>query len=178
MPNLLNIARNTYYYRQKNDQDENTNTEDQLYSGHPAYEKDDNLVPEEKVIQLVKNYCDEFPHLGFIIVTDYLNYTENLKVNHKRIYRIMKVLDHLQDKIVPKPNEYQLRQKHKFTGPNQLWEMDIVQMYIDNSGQWVYMFDIFDVFTREIVEHHKGLRCRTKEVLKALLKALDEAVEN
>ena len=170
----FNIARSTYYYRQNNDQDENNNTEDQLYSGHPAYDKDGNLVPEEKVVQLVKDYCDESPHLGYRMVTDYLNYTENLKVNHKRIYRIMKVLDLLQDKIVPKPKEYQLRQKHELTGPNQLWEMDMVQMYIDNSGQWVYMFDIIDVFTREIVGHHEGLRCRTKEALKAL----DEAVAN
>ena len=130
-------------------------------------------MSEEDVVQLVKDYCDESPHLGYRMVTDYLNYTENLKVNHKRIYRIMKVLDLLQDKIVPKPKEYQLRQKHELTGPNQLWEMDMVQMYIDNSGQWVYMFDIIDVFTREIVGHHEGLRCRTKEALKAL----NEAVE-
>jgi putative transposase len=130
----FNIAKSTYYYRQNKDQNENTNIEDQLYSGHPAYDKDGNLVPEEDVIQLVKDYCDESPHLGYRMVTDYLNYTENLKVNHKRIYRIMKVLDLLQDKIVPKPKEYQLRQKHELTGPEQLWEMDMVQMHIDNSG--------------------------------------------
>jgi putative transposase len=34
--------------------------------------------------------------------------------------------------------------------------------------------DIIDVFTREIVGHHEGLRCRTKEALKAL----DEAAKN
>jgi len=50
----------------------------------------------------------------------------------------------------------------------------MIQMYIDNSGQWVYMFDIIDVFTREIVGYHEGLRCRTKEALKAL----DEATKN
>ena len=58
----------------------------------------------------------------------------------------MKVLDLLQDKIVPKPKEYQLKQKHELTEPDQFWEMAMVQMYIDNSGQWVYMFDIIDVF--------------------------------
>jgi len=36
------------------------------------------------------------------------------------------------------------------------------------------MFDIIDVFSREIVGHHEGLRGRTKEALKAL----NEAVEN
>jgi len=81
----FNIPRSTYYYRQNNDQDEDENTEDQLYSGHPAYDKDGNLVPKEDVVQMFKDYCEESPHLGYRIVTDYLNYTENLKVNHKRI---------------------------------------------------------------------------------------------
>ncbi len=36
------------------------------------------------------------------------------------------------------------------------------------------MFDIIDVYTREIVGHYEGLRCRTKKALKAL----DEAAEN
>ena len=44
----------------------------------------------------------------------------------------------------------------------------MVQMYIDNSDQWV----ICDVFTREIIGHNEGLRCRTKEVIKAF----DQAV--
>jgi putative transposase len=100
------------------DQDENTNTEDQLYTVLPAYNKDCNLVPEEDVVQLVKDYCDESPPLGYRIVTDHLKYSENPKVNHKQIYRIMKVLDLLQDKILPKPKEYQLRQKHELTGPD------------------------------------------------------------
>jgi putative transposase len=47
-------------------------------------------------------------------------------------------------------------------------------MYIDNSGQWVYIcLLIIDLFTREIVGHHEGLRGRTKEVRKVL----DEVVE-
>jgi putative transposase len=108
------------------------------------------------------------------MLTDYLNYTENLKVNYKQIYRIIKALDLLQDEIASKPKEYQLKQKHELTGTNQLWEMDMVQMYIDNRGQWVYMFDITDLFTKKIAGHHEGLRCLTKEALKAF----GEAVEN
>ena len=84
----------------------------------------------------------------------------------------MKVLGLLQDRITPKPDNYRLKQKHELTGPNQLWEMDMVQMYIDKSGQWVYMFDIIDVYTREIVGHHESLRCRTKEAIAALKKAV------
>lgn len=130
-------------------------------------------MPEKRVIELVKSYCNEYPYWGYRMVTAYLRFKHNLKVNHKRIYRIMKVLDLLQDRITPKPDNYRLKQKHELTGPDQLWEMDMVQMYIDKSGQWVYMFDIIDVYTREIVGHHESLRCRTKEALAALKKAVN-----
>ena len=86
----------------------------------------------------------------------------------------MDVLDILQDKTTPNIDYNQLAQKHELTGPNQLWEMDMVQMYIDQSGRWVYMFDIIDVYTREIVGHHESLRCRTKEALKALQMAVKD----
>ena len=115
----------------------------------------------------------ELLNLWKSIVINPLQYKHNLKVNHKRIYRIMKVLDLLQDKTTPNIDHYQLSQKHELTGPDQLWEMDMVQTYIDKSGQWVYMFDIIDVYTREIVGHYEGLRCRTKEALNALKQAIE-----
>jgi putative transposase len=52
--------------------------------------------------------------------------------------------------------------------------MDMVQMYINNSGKWVYIFDIIDVFTREIVGQREGLRSCIEEAFKEL----DEAVKN
>jgi len=61
----------------------------------------------------------------------------------------MKGLDLLQNKIVPEPKEYQLRQKHKLTGSNQLWEMDMVQMYIDNSGHGYIIFLISFIYLSE-----------------------------
>jgi putative transposase len=83
-----------------------------LLKTNSANDKAGDLVIEEDGVQMVKDYCDESRHLGYRMVTDYLNYTENLKVDHKRIYRIMKALDLLKHKIVPKPKEYQLRQKN------------------------------------------------------------------
>ncbi|MBM7624964.1 IS3 family transposase [Sporohalobacter salinus] len=174
----FNISRSTYYYRKNNNDKSADSTDSKLYSGYSAYDKEGNLVPEKRIIELVENYCDKYPYWGYRMVTAYLNFKHNLKVNHKRIYRIMKVLNLLQDRMTPKPDNYQLKQKHELTGPDQLWEMDMVQMYIDKSGQWVYMFDIIDVYTREIVGHHESLRCRTKEALKALKQAVESRDTN
>ncbi|MCK8824327.1 IS3 family transposase [Fuchsiella alkaliacetigena] len=169
----FDIARSTYYYGLNNDNSKNDNSSKKLYSGHPAYDQNGNVVAEKEVIELVKGYCEEHPYTGYRMVTDYLRFKHSLKVNYKRIYRIMDVLDLLQDKTTIKPDNYQLKQKRELTAPNQLWEMDMVQMYLDKSGRWVYMFDIIDVYTREIVGHHVSLRCRTDEALKALKQAVN-----
>ncbi|WP_282706226.1 IS3 family transposase [Fuchsiella alkaliacetigena] len=169
----FNIARSTYYYRLNNASSKNNNSSKKLYSGHPVYDQAGNVVAEKEVIELIKEHCREHPYIGYRMMTDYLRFKHGLKVNHKRVYRIMDVLDLLQDKVTPKPDNYQLKQKRELTAPNQLWEMDMVQMYLDKSGRWVYMFDIIDVYTREIVGHHVGLRCRTDEALKALKKAVN-----
>ncbi|WP_408955825.1 IS3 family transposase [Natroniella sp. ANB-PHB2] len=169
----FNLSRSTYYYRQNNKIEDKRSQNKSLYSGYPAYDRKGNKVPEKEIVELVKEYCDKYSFAGYRMITDRLRFSEGLKVNYKRIYRIMDVLDLLQDRITPKPNNYKLKQKHELTGPDQLWEMDMVQMYIDESGRWVYMFDIIDVYTREIVGHNVSLRCRTKEALKALKEAVN-----
>ena len=74
------MARSTYYYRQNNNESQAKNTTDKLYTGYHAYDKDGNLVPEHKVISLVKEYCNEFSHLGYRRVTNYLIYEKELKL--------------------------------------------------------------------------------------------------
>ncbi|MFW6026963.1 MAG: IS3 family transposase, partial [Candidatus Woesearchaeota archaeon] len=140
----FNIARSIYYYRINNQKYQDNSIKNNLTSGCPARDKSENLVPEKRVIELVKKYCKQYPHWGYRMVTSYLKYKHDLKVNHKRIYRIMDVLDLLQEKIKPKINYNQVSQRHELTEPTQLWEMDMVQMYIDKSGQWIYIFDIID----------------------------------
>lgn len=51
--------------------------------------------------------------------------------------------------------------------------MDMVQRYLDNTGGWVYMFDIIDIYTREIFGHHISLRCKTDETLQTLKNVLE-----
>ena len=53
-------------------------------------------------------------------------------------------------------------------------QLDMVQLYLDSTGNWVYMFDIMDVYTKETIGYHMSLRCRTDESLAAL----EETLEN
>lgn len=170
--NALNISRSTYYYQLKQEETEETPTSS-VYSGVPAFDREGNKVPEQEVIDLVKKYTSKYPYYGYRMITNYIRHRDEIIVNHKRIYRIMRELDLLQKQNTPKPREYKQSQEHEIDGPNQMWQMDLVQWYLDNTGNWVYMFDIMDVYTREIVGYHISLRCRTDEALAALEKALD-----
>lgn len=166
----FNIPRSTYYYRAKSDCNK---PKSKLYSGTPVHTQNGEQISEKKVVKLIKKYTNRYPYFGYRMITDYLRYHEKLVINHKRVYRIMKVLELLQPKIRPKPNNYRKCQKHKLDGPDQMWQLDMTQWYMDYSGQWVYMFGIIDVYTREIVGYHLSLRCRTQEAIKAMEMALE-----
>ena len=169
----LNISRSTYYYQLKQEQSKD-NTKSSVYSGIPAFDENGNKISEQEMIELVKEYTAKYPYYGYRMITNYIRSKEGVIVNHKRIYRIMQELDLLQEKNRPKPEEYNRSQQHEIDGPNQMWQLDMVQWYLDSTGNWVYMFDIMDVYTREIVGYHMSLRCRTDEALAAL----EEALEN
>jgi len=113
----LNISRSTYYYQSKQKQVKDK-TENSVCSAIPALDENGNEVSEQEVIKLVKEYTAEYPYYGYRMITNYIRSKEGVIVNHKRIYRIMRELDLLQDKNRPKPEEYNRNQEHEIDGPN------------------------------------------------------------
>lgn len=75
------------------------------------------------------------------------NFADEYSVGHNSIYLWEnEFLDGGMSKLIGESvtvQEAKLEEKDELTGPNQLWEMDMVQIYIDNSDQWVYIFDYY-----------------------------------
>lgn len=105
-----------------------------------------------------------------------------LKVNHKRILRVMKLFNlvikrspkmpiKLKDKgfttkeIIPN-----LISKLEITYPNQVWSSDFT--YISFFKKFYYLATVIDAYTREIIGYELGSRHNTKLVSQALFNAL------
>jgi transposase InsO family protein len=84
----------------------------------------------------------------------YLYFREGIKVNQRRIYRLMTCW---------------LIRKH--TGPNYLWGTDGTKIRIGSWG-WYYLVIVLDWYTKEIMGYHVSLPSKSKDWKEALEEAV------
>lgn len=118
---------------------------------------------------------------GYRVLCRYVNADPNLKVrpvNHKRMYSICKengLLLHRKQKR--KRGGLRAYESRVITGPHQLWQFDIKYGHIllhRGKRQFFFLCAFIDVFTRDIVAYHMGLRCLAEDILRTLKIALIE----
>ena len=110
---------------------------------------------------------------GYLKLTYWLKRKHNLVINKKKVYRLCEELGVLkpQRKLKPK-HPRKLARNRDVTGPNQLWEVDIKYGYIHGEDRFLYVLSYIDVFDREVVDYHIGLRCEGKDAASTLEHAL------
>jgi transposase InsO family protein len=125
-------------------------------------QRDECLLPR---IQALKA---EHPFWGYRRIWAYLRFVEQLPVNKKRIWRLMRE-HHL---LVP-PN-LRLKAKRTPTGskprptkPNEWWGIDMTKVLVEGCG-WVYIVVVLDWYTKAIVGYYAGGRCTAQHWLAAL----------
>jgi putative transposase len=65
-----------------------------------------------------------------------------------------------------------LSSNRQITGPEQLWQFDIKYGYIPGENRYFYVCGFIDVFTRQVIDFHIGLRCTAEDILATLRRAL------
>lgn len=119
----------------------------------PVGESDFNL----QLMRMIDEQHMLRPWYGVPRMTDWLRLDNGLKVNHKRIERLYRLL--CIQAIGPKPNTskpgkghkiypYLLR-KLKINRSNQVWAMDIT--YIPVQGGFLYLVAVIDLYSRYVV---------------------------
>jgi putative transposase len=109
----------------------------------------------EVVIQIKKLLQKEFIDYGYLKVTYYLQDELNYLINHKKVYRLMRLHQLLYQskqvkvgtkqwvtKLVPEP-----------TSAFSYWEFDIKFMYIHGTGKMVPLLTVIDVYSRWVLGH-------------------------
>lgn len=131
-----------------------------------------NDVRIQKYISTIKSK-ETSKFYGYRKVTHELRRTYNLKINKKKVRRLMKSLSFLGPnkknkitRISPKCKE------RKITASNQLWQMDIKYAFIAGTRETAYITSIIDVYDREIVACSIDLKCTGQIAKKVLIEAL------
>ncbi|HRV06611.1 MAG TPA: IS3 family transposase, partial [Candidatus Saccharicenans sp.] len=95
-------------------------------------DKDEVLVEKLKELRL------ERPFWGYRRMTAWLNHREDLLVNRKRIYRLMRENGLAVEQVRHKALRSAQRGKPKATRPNQYWGIDMTKFLLGSSG-WCYL---------------------------------------
>lgn len=136
----------------------------------------DNL--DEKLLDAVSELKKEpfMGRIGYRKLVHYLLRDKDIKVNHKRLYRLVKAAGLL----APKKKKTKRRGRkvcvsRKVTAPNQLWEFDLKYGYIHGENCHFYVMAFIDVFSRKVQGYHIGKSCKAKDLCFTLAIAIEEA---
>ena len=129
---------------------------------------------DSALLTRITRLCSFHPFWGYRRITAWLKYRENLRVNHKRVYGLMRK-HHL---TVPRKLYLAKRRpdtkKPVPTCANQWWGIDMTKFMVEGLG-WVYLTVVEDWYTRKILGYHLGTRSKSPDWLKALESAVSSA---
>ena len=125
----------------------------------------------QKYIKDILN--DEFGKFyGYKKVTAVLREKYNLRINKKKVYRLMSVMGVLRTERKKIQQYKRVCKNHEIRASNALWEMDTKYIYIAKTRQVAYLASIIDIFDRSIISCVLSLSANTESAKEALLIAL------
>lgn len=129
---------------------------------------------EIEVIERIKGLKTTHPFWGYRRIHAWLVHREGIRINIKRVRRIMK-----EEGLEVKQKEYKAKRredkgsKPKAERPRQYWGIDMTKFFLNGIG-WIYLIVILDWYSKKVVGWNVSLRCKTVD----WLKAVDDAVLN
>ena len=127
--------------------------------------------PVCEVEAAIVEVAEQNPTDGYRLVTAWVRRKLGRPVNRKRVLRVMRAR-----KLIQRRTREPRRRRPGFfrvERPGQLWHLDMTSVWIAEHG-WVYLNAIIDCCTREIVGWDLTVRCRAKEAIAVIERAVAE----
>jgi putative transposase len=125
----------------------------------------------DPVEQAIVQVAEENPTDGYRMVWALTRRKVGRAVNRKRVLRVMR-----EQRLIQRRGRPPRRRRpgvFRVTRPAQLWHMDMTSIWVAEHG-WVYLNAIIDCCTREITGWELSLRCRAKEAIAVIERAVHE----
>jgi transposase InsO family protein len=130
-------------------------------------------VRNSSVLTRIRGLKADHPFWGYRRIWAHLKYVDGLKVNRKRVFRLMQ-----KHELVVKPNtrlkaiRTVQRSKPRPVRPRQWWGIDMTKVMVEGFG-WMYVVAVLDWYTKKIVGYYAGIQCRSFHWLEALGEAVN-----
>lgn len=135
-------------------------------------------IDDVELLNKIRDVWERYPFYGYRRITRELRNNHALKVNRKRVLRLMQVSGI--QAIFPGPNTSKRNKLHavhpyllkglKVVRPNQVWMVDIT--YLRMPGGFMYLVALIDVYSRYVVGWSLSNTLDTSSCIDALKSAL------
>ena len=125
---------------------------------------------DQEILSLIQPIKADHPFWGYRRIWAYLKYRQNVYINRKCVYRIMKehnlLVDRNQRLKAKRDNRYN-KNKPRASRPNEFWGTDMTKIMIPYFG-WLYLVVVLDWCTKKIAGYSISVRSKTQDWLNAL----------
>jgi putative transposase len=127
---------------------------------------------DERIVEV----CGEKPVFGYRRVQWWLEEMGGLKLNCKRVLRVMR-----ERGLLVRSRRLRVTRRKDWStvdvsAPDQVWQMDMTKVWAGPATGWAYLVSALDCCTREIVGWDLSRHCRTQDALVALERGLRETL--
>jgi transposase InsO family protein len=132
------------------------------------------IIPEVRdrnLLERIQGIKTEHPFWGYRRVRAWLLHRGKMRVNEKRVRRVMKENGLMATQTVHRAKRRPQRSKPRAERPRQYWGIDMTKFLIPVLG-WVYLVIVLDWYTKKIVGWDLSLRSRASEWKSALEMAI------
>ncbi len=132
------------------------------HAGHPAI--------DEELVRLIKLLINRYPTYGYRKLWALLRHTYGIRVNRKKVHRILKVKKWFVHQREKRPRPRAQRLRSVASRSNERWAMDVTHVPCGRDG-WAHLVGVIDCHDRELVGWEFALRGRAREAERALEEA-------
>lgn len=125
------------------------------------------------ILMEIEKLKKEHPFWGYRRIWAHLTYVDQIIVNKKRVYNLMKQNNLLVSKETRlRAKRSSLKPKPKAKKPNEIWGIDMSKVKTEIG--WVYVVIVLDWYSKKIVGKQVGLASKTEDWLAALEEGLSK----
>ena len=118
------------------------------------------LRRNEPIVDRIREIKADHPFWGYRHTWAHLRFVDQLPINKKRVYRLMREHD-----LLVKPNlrlkakRSSTKAKPRAVRPNEWWGIDMTKVLVQNFG-WIYIVLVLDWYSKKIVGYYAGVQCK------------------
>lgn len=125
---------------------------------------------DEELADKIHALIQRFPTWGYRRLCAWLRHKEGIKVNKKKIRRIIRIKGWTVNQRILTPRPRVKGKRSRANESNERWAIDATHIHCGRDG-WAHLIAVIDCHDREIVGYHMAMRGRAKEAEMALEEA-------